>query len=1058
MTTNIQPPTPATSLFDRIIGAAVDRPVLAAVLTLAMAALGAYSFTHLPIDAVPDITNVQVQINSEAPGYSPLEVEQRITIPLETAMAGLPHLDNWRSISRYGLSQITVVFNEGTDIYFARQQIGERIQQASSALPAGVIPQLGPVATGLGEIFMWLIEADADALRPDGRSYSPSDLRELQDWVVRPQLMQVPGLAEVNSIGGYERTYVVAPDPERLAARGLALDDLQTALADNNQNVGAGYVEQNGEQILVRVPGQAAGPADLAAIVIGSHKGTPIRIADVATVEDGGELRTGAATSDGREVVIGTALMRMGENSRDVARRVADKIGEIGKNLPAGVKLTTVYDRTELVDATINTVKKNLAEGALLVTVVLFLLLGNFRAALITAAVIPLAMLFTLSGMLAGKLSANLMSLGAIDFGIIVDGAVVIVENAVRRLGLAREQLGRELTRLERRDIVKHAASEVRQAILTGQAIIMVVYLPILALTGVEGKMFSPMAMTVLLALLGAAVLSVTFVPAMIALFLSKTSHEGESRFLALLSRGYGRVLEATRLQRAPVLAAAAALVLLCGLLATRMGSEFIPSLDEGDLAVHALRVPGTSLTQAIQMQYQVETAFKTVPEVKRVFSKIGTADIATDPMPPNVADTFVILKPRAEWPDPQKPKADVVAAMSALAETLPGNKYEFTQPIQMRMNELIAGVRADVAVKVFGDDNAVLAEVGDAVRAALSQVPGAADVRVEETTGLPMLNVQIDREKLARFGVSIKAVQDVVQTAVGGSEVGQIYNGDRRFNVVVRLPEKLRSDLQTLGRLRIPVSGGGADGKKEFIQLHQVATLQLAPGPNQISRANGKRYIVASANVRGRDIGSFVADAQAAIAANVKVPPGYWLAWGGQFEQMLAAAARLKLLVPLALFLIFAFLYSAFGNVKDSLLVFTGVPLALTGGITALALRGMPLSISAGVGFIALSGVAVLNGLVMISFIQELRAKGAKLADAVRDGALLRLRPVLMTALVASLGFIPMALAVGRGAEVQRPLATVVIGGIISSTLLTLVVLPLLYAWAHVADDKATS
>ncbi|AQV98960.1 CusA/CzcA family heavy metal efflux RND transporter [Cupriavidus necator] len=1043
-------------MFERLIRFAIEQRWLVLLAVLGMAALGLYSYTRLPIDAVPDITNVQVQINTAAPGYSPLETEQRITYPVETVMAGLPGLEQTRSLSRYGLSQVTVIFRDGTDIHFARQLVNQRIQEARDKLPAGITPAMGPISTGLGEIYLWTVEADPGARKTDGTPYTLSDLREIQDWVIRPQLRNVPGVTEVNAIGGHARAYVVAPSLERMASYGLSLADVVSALEKNNNNVGAGYIERRGEQYLVRVPGQVRSLDDIRDVIVGAAQGQPIRVRDVATVQTGGELRTGAATENGREVVLGTVFMLIGENSRTVSQAVDRKMAEINRTLPAGVKAVTVYDRTTLVDKAIATVKKNLLEGAVLVIAILFLFLGNLRAALITALVIPLSMLFTFTGMVHYRISANLMSLGALDFGIIVDGAVVIVENCVRRLAHAQERHGRPLTRSERLHEVFAAAREARRPLLYGQLIIMVVYLPIFALTGVEGRMFHPMAFTVVLALLGAMVLSVTFVPAAVALFIGNRVAERENRLMAWARRRYAVLLERSLAATPVVLAFAGVAVALCLAIATRLGSEFVPSLNEGDLAIQALRIPGTSLTQSVAMQQQVETALKArFPEIERIFARTGTAEIASDPMPPNISDGYIMLKPMSEWPEPRRTRDELIAAIRDEVGKLPGNNYEFSQPIQLRFNELISGVRSDVAVKVFGDDNAVLEQTANRIAAVLQGIPGAAEVKVEQTTGLPMLTVQIDRNKAARYGLNLSDIQDAVAIGIGGKVSGTFFSGDRRFDIVVRLPEAVREDVEALRRLPVPLPKEAA-ARTSYIPLSEVASVEIAPGPNQVSRENGKRRIVVSANVRGRDIGSFVPEAEAAIRARVQIPAGYWTSWGGTFEQLQSATARLRVVVPLALGLVFVLLFAMFGNVKDGLLVFTGIPFALTGGILALWLRGIPLSISAAVGFIALCGVAVLNGLVMLSFIRSLREKGHGLDDAIRNGALTRLRPVLMTALVASLGFVPMALATGTGAEVQRPLATVVIGGILSSTALTLLVLPVLYRLAHRNDAPA--
>lgn len=1043
-------------IIERILRFSIRQRWLVVIATLAMAAFGLYNYTRLPIDAVPDITNVQVQINTEAPGYSPLEAEQRVTYLVETAMAGLPRLEETRSISRYGLSQVTVVFEDGTDIYWARQLIAERVQEVKSQLPPGIEPRMGPIATGLGEIFLWTVEAKPGAKTPEGLAYSGMDLRTIQDWIVRPQLKTVEGVADVNTIGGYTKEFHVTPHPEKLMAYGLSFRDVLEALARNNSNVGAGYIERSGEQYLIRVPGQVQALDDIRQIVVGNYQGTPIHFHDVSEVLLGNELRTGAATEDGREVVLGTVFMLMGENSRTVSRRVADKMEVVNRTLPEGVVAKTVYDRTTLVDATIKTVQHNLLLGALLVIAILFWFLGNVRAAIITASAIPLSMLFAITGMVERGVSGNLLSLGALDFGIIVDGAVVIVENCMTCLAGRQHQLGRLLTRNERLEVIGDAATEVWRPTLFGQLIIMVVYLPILTLTGIEGKMFFPMAFTVLMALLGAMILSVTFVPAAVAIFITGRVSEKESPPVRWATKLYIPALAMAVRNRAITVTSALVLMLVTAAMASRLGSEFLPSLDEGDLLVHALRIPGTSLSTAVDMQHALERKLKTYPEVDYVFSKIGTAEIATDPMPPSVADTYVMLKPRDRWPDPSRPKEELVEQLQRELPSMPGNNYEFIQPIQMRFNELIAGVRSDVAVKVFGDDMERLADVGARIETVLSAVPGSADTKVEQTTGLPMLTIKLKREEMARLGLSVADVQDVIEVAIGGKSIGQVFEGDRRSDIVVRLPEQLRTNLDELSRLMVPLPRGrsfASDGvipvsvgSGGFVPLGAVAEIEIAPGPNQISRENGKRRVVVTANVRGRDIGSFVAEAERRIVESVAIPAGYWTAWGGQFEQLVSARQRLQVVVPVALLLIFGLLFATFGNLRDSLLVFTGVPLALTGGVLFLWIGGIPFSISAAVGFIALSGVAVLNGLVMITFINRLREQGHSIVEAVRNGAVARLRPVLMTALVASLGFLPMMLATGRGAEVQRPLATVVVGGILSSTALTLLVLPVLY------------
>ncbi|WP_323813560.1 CusA/CzcA family heavy metal efflux RND transporter [Cellvibrio sp. NN19] len=1029
-------------MIESLLQTAIARRWLVLATVGFLIALGIWNYQRLPIDAVPDITNVQVQINTEAPGYSPLETEQRITYPVETALAGLPKLSYTRSISRYGLSQVTVVFDEGTDIYFARNLINERISQIKSNLPENISPTMGPIATGLGEIFMYTVEAK-DTPQNDGETFDAMALRELQDWVIRPQLMQVKGVVEINAIGGYTRQYHITPDPVKLLQWKLSFDDIISALNANNNNRGAGYIERNGQQLLVRTPGQLDNISDIENVIVRNNAGVKVRIRDLAQVAIGNELRTGAATQNGRETVLGTAMMLMGENSRTVARALAIKLEDINRSLPEGVTATAVYDRTQLVDKTIDTVQKNLLEGALLVIAILFLLLGNMRAALITAAVIPISMLMTITGMVNAGVSANLMSLGALDFGLIVDGAVIIVENCIRRLGEA--QRGATLDVKARLQLAYEATNEVIRPSLFGVGIITLVYLPIFTLTGVEGKMFHPMALTVVIALTAALILSLTFVPAAIALFMNGNIAEHENRAMRWLKDRYQPLLVAALNFKAVILASALILVIGCVWLSTRLGSEFIPQLDEGDIALHALRIPGTGLEQAISMQSILEERIKEFPEVDKVFAKLGTADVATDPMPPSVADNFVIFKPRDQWPDPKRSKQDLVKAIEEAVSNLPGNNYEFTQPIQMRFNELISGVRSDLGIKVIGDDLEQLQKSAAEILEVLEKIPGAADARMEQVTGLPMLTITPKRRQLAAYGLTMTEVQDFIAAAIAGETAGLIYEGDRRFELVVRLPENLRTDLRALERLPVPIAG-----EPNFVPLYEIASVDLATAPNQISRENGKRLVIVTANVRGRDLGSFVQEVQTQISEQVKLPTGYWLDYGGTFEQLESASKRLAIVVPLTLLMVIALLVMAFGSLKDALIIFTGVPLALTGGVLALWLRDMPLSMSAGVGFIALSGIAVLNGLVMLAFIRQLHHTSGDLINAIIQGALTRLRPVLMTALVASLGFVPMAFNVGIGAEVQRPLATVVIGGIISSTLLTLVVLPILYALVH--------
>lgn len=1046
-------------MFERILRLSIDHSGLILVAVLAMALFGMNNYFRLPIDAVPDITNVQVQINTTAAGYSPLEAEQRITFPIEMAMSGLPNLEYTRSLSRYGLSQVTVIFKDGTDIYLVRQLVSQRLQEIRTKLPIGVVPTMGPISTGLGEIFMWTVDAESNARKTDGTSYTPTDLREIEDWIIKPRMRMVKGITEVNSVGGYVKQFHVTPYPEKLISYGLTLQDLITALERNNINVGAGYIEKSGEQYLVRVPGQVANLTEIGEIILGSNQGIPIRIKNVADVLLGKELRTGAATQNGHEVVLGTAHMLIGENSRVVSQAAAEKLAEINRSLPPGITATPVYNRTTLVDKTISTVSNNLLEGAALVIVVLFIALGNLRAALITALIIPLSMLFTISGMVASNVSANLLSLGALDFGIIVDGAVIIVENCIRRLALEQEKLGRELTTSERFEIVFDASKEVRRALLFGQLIIMVVYLPVFALSGVEGKMFHPMAFTVLLALLGAVFLSITFVPAAVALFLSGKMMEKEGKTVLWAKKLYAPALDSAMNNKGLTVTIAVVIVMLSLLLTTRMGSEFVPNLDEEDIALHAIRIPGTSLSTAIEMQNELEETIKRFSEVKRVFSKIGTAEIATDPMPPSVADIFIIIKPQSEWSGKYRNKEDLIAAMEKAVRGVPGNNFEFTQPIQMRFNELLSGVRADVAVKVFGDDLDVMLTTAERIEKIIKNIPGAADVRIEQITGLPVLLIQMDRTKMARYGLNGNDIQDAINIAIGGRTAGLIFEGDRRFELQVRLPEAIRGDIESLKRLPIklpsvliPAVGQNAQPTlaPNYVTLAEVANLEIVKGPNQISRENGKRRVVITANVRGRDIGSFVMEAEKQIIKYVKLPSGYWLSWGGQFEQLVLAAERLQIVIPLALGFVFFLLYMMLNSFRDSLLVFSAVPLAITGGIVALWLRDIPLSISAGVGFIAMSGVAVLDGLVLISFIRDLRQQGLPLNDAIRTGSLLRLRPVLITTWVESLGFLPMAISTSTGAEVQRTLATVMIGSTVSQSLLSLLVLPVLYQLTH--------
>ena len=1030
-------------MLEGIIKQMIESRLIVMMAILSICALGIWNFQNLPIDAVPDITNVQVQINTEAPGYSPLESEQRITFPIETALAGLPQLAYTRSLSAYGLSQVTVVFEDGTDIYFARNLINSRLGPIKSQLPPDLEPEMGPISSGLGEIFMYTVRADEGALQPNGKPYDLFALRELQDWVVKRQLILVDGITEVNTSGGFEKQYHVTPDPAKMLRWGITLPELTSALWDNNVNQGAGYIERNGQQLMVRSPGQLTSIEDIEQVSIESPNSIPITIKDVAEVSIGRDLRTGAGTRSGQEAVIGTAFMLLGENSRTVARAVATKLDEINASLPDGVVAEPLYDRTTLVENTIATVQENLVIGSLLVVVILFGLLGNIRAALITALVIPISMLATISGMVEAGVSANLMSMGALDFGLIVDGAVIIVENSIRRLGLATAG-NSVLTLNQRLQVVYEATNEVIRPSLFGVAIITLVYIPIFSLTGVEGKMFHPMALTVIIALLSAMVLSLTFVPAAVAIFVTGKISEARNPIMRGAEWIYEPVLRASLRFRWAVVAIALSLVGSAGWMASTLGSEFIPQLDEGDVTVQALRPPGTSLQQSIEMQDVLERRLLGFPEVQDVFSRIGTPEIASDPMPPSISDTFVILKDRSEWPNPGRSKSDLLEEWEATLEELPGQIYEVTQPIEMRFNELISGVRSDLGIMVFGEDLKQLSTTAQEILEIVESIDGVADARIEQTDGLPMLTFNPKREVLSRYGLSVRDTQHLIGTAIGGESVGQIYEGDRRFPLVVRLPENMRGDLDRIGRLPIPVPEIATEAG--YVLLSEVVEPELISSPNRISRENGQRRVVVSANVRGRDLGSFVEEIQAAIDDQVELPPGYYLDYGGTFEQLVSASQRLSVVVPVTLVLIFALLLIALGSIRDSLIIFTGVPLSLTGGVIALWMRGMPLSITAGVGFIALSGIAVLNGLVMLTFIKTLWKEKRELVPAIIEGALTRLRPVLMTALVASLGFVPMALNTGIGAEVQRPLATVIIGGVVSDTLLTLLLLPALY------------
>ncbi len=1055
-------------MIEKILRFSINNRFLVIMLTVIVAGYGVYSLRNLPIDAVPDITNEQVQINVEASGLSPYDVEKQITFPIENAIAGIPGLESSRSISRSGFSQVTAIFRENVDIYFARQQLGERLIEAKEFLPEGIEPKMGAISTGLGEVYMWSVEyahpngegaetsdsepgwqSDGSYLTPEGLSLTSdveldSYLRTVQDWIIRPQLKSIPGIADIDSIGGYVREYHIMPDPQKMIALGVSFTDLAEAMESNNLNLGAGFLELRSEAYVVQSDNRVKNIDEINQIVVRTKNATPIRIQDVADVGIGEEMRTGSASKDGRETVIGTAMMLNGDNSRTVSTAVHEKIFEIEKSLPKDIKIETTLNRTNLVDATIKTVGLNLTEGALLVILVLFLMLGNFRAALITALVIPMAMLMTTIGMVKFQISGNLMSLGALDFGLIVDGAIIITENCLRRLGAKQKNLKCLLTVQERKDEIILASKEMIQPTVFGQAIIIIVYVPILALSGVEGKMFHPMAMTVILALIGAFILSLTFVPAMIATFVSRKVAHKETFILRKVKRGYFNLLNRALDYPIPSLIGVTALVVGAGVLFVNLGQEFVPSLDERDLAMHAMRVPSISLQQSSKMQHQVESALNQVPEVAYAFSKTGTAEMATDPMPPNVSDTFVMLKPKKEWPNPKLSKHDLIHKIEHVLEDVPGNLYEFTQPIEMRFNELIAGTRGDLAIKIYGDNYAEIERLGMQVAHLLKHIPGSEDVSATQAQGQPTIDFALKRNAISRLGLSAQDVFDVISTAIGGREVGMLFEGDRHFDLFIRLPQEARHDIATLENL--PVALPNRD-HYSYVPLKEVATLKLQEGINEVNREDGKRVFIVQSNIRGRDLGSFVREAKETVNQEIKLPPGYWISWGGQFENLESARKQLLLLVPMCFIVILFLLYSALHSIKQSILVFTGVPFAITGGVVALWLRDIPFSISAAVGFIALSGIAVLNGLVMVTYMSQLIRQGIEHRQAVIGGAITRLRPVLMTALVASLGFIPMALSTGAGAEVQRPLATVVIGGLISSTLLTLFVIPIFYA-----------
>ena len=1023
-------------MINALIRFSVAQKLVVLLLVAIMAAAGAYSLINLPIDAVPDVTNVQVQVLTSAPSLAPLEIERQITFPIEVAMSGIPNVEEIRSVSKFGISNVTIVFEESTDIYFARQLVLERMATAREQIPPGIgAPEMGPIATGLGEIYQYEVKAEK------GSNYTATDLRTIHDWNIRRQLMGVPGVTEVNSHGGYGKQYEVRLSPEKLQSYGLTLRDVYEAVMRNNGTVGGGYIEKGAEQYLLRGVGLVEKMDDISNIVVKTGaEGVPVFVKDLGEIVEGQSIRQGAVSSDGAgEIVSGMAIMLKGENSRTVVERVKSRVEEIRKTLPKGVTIEPFYDRTELVKRAISTVETNLVEGALLVIFVLLLLLGNWRGALLVATIIPLSMLFAAILMRIFNVSGNLMSLGALDFGLIVDGAVVMVENVVRRRSEAQHQSSREPP--ER--TILEACQEVARPVVFAVAIIAIVYLPILSLRGIEGKMFVPMALTVIFALLGSLILSLTYVPAMLAVILRGNVSEKESFLIRWAKQIYKPALAFVMKFRAQVLAIAVATVLISGAIFPYLGGEFIPRLDEGDILIETILLPSVSLNQSMIVTTEVEKSLKVFPEVKTIVSKCGAPAVATDSMSLNQCDIFVMLNPIDEWKSGMS-KEELIEAMSKKLESeVPGAaSFGFMQPIEMRVNELIAGTRGDVAVKLFGDDLEVLAKKGEEIERVLAKINGAEETKAEVTTGLPQLQIKPDRAAIARYGLNVEDVNDLVEAIFAGKKAGEVFEGEQRFDIVLRLNENASQTVDSVRNLLLTAPNG------QRVPLAEVADISLVEGAAQISREDTRRRIVVSTNVRDRDIASFVEEARAKIEKEIQLPPGYYLKWGGTFENLERATGTLLIVVPIALFLIFVMLFSTFNSAKQALMIYTGIPFAIVGGVIALALRGMPFSISAGVGFIALFGVAVLNGVVMVSFINHLHEEGKSVLDAVNEGAMTRLRPVLMTALVASLGFIPMALATSAGAEVQRPLATVVIGGLITSTLLTLLILPTLYAW----------
>ncbi|MEQ1537624.1 MAG: CusA/CzcA family heavy metal efflux RND transporter [Sphingorhabdus sp.] len=1052
-------------MIDKLLDASIRFRWGVVILTLIISAYGLSELLKLPIDAVPDITNKQVQINTVEPNLGPLDIERLVTFPVETAMAGIPGLETSRSISRNGFSQVTVIFEDHTDLYFARQQVAERLNQAKGTLPEGAEPQMGPVSTGLGEVLMYTVDyakagtkenpkvAGKPGFQPDGSYVTPTGqtltddvaklgyLRTVQDWVIRPQLRSVSGVAGIDSIGGYEKQFVVQPDASKLATYGISFSELAEALEKANISVGANFVERGGEAFLVRADGRIRTVDEISRATVASRGGVPVMVGDVATVKVGGELRTGSASENGKELVVGTVLMLADGNSRLVASAAAERLAEVAKSMPPGIVVKPVLNRSELVDATIGTVEKNLAEGALLVAAVLFWLLGNFRAAVIATLVIPISFLMMAMGMNATGTPGNLMSLGALDFGLIVDGSIIIIENCLRRLAERQHHEGRMLTLTERLHEVFEASREMVKPTIYGQAIIFLVFVPLLTFTGVEGKTFSPMAITVMLALAGAFIASLTFVPAMVALLIRGEVAEKDVKAIAWVKTRYEPVLQRVIARPWPWIGAGGGTFAAAALVFTMLGSEFIPVLGEGNLAMQALRIPSTSLNKSQEMQLKVEKAVSALPEVAFIYSKTGTAEVASDPMPPNASDTFIILKPREAWPEGVDTKDEVIERVEKALEPLVGNAFEISQPIQLRFNELIAGVRGDVAIKIYGDNLDEMGRTANQVAAIIGTVPGAADVKVEQTAGFPVLDVQFDRNAIARYGLTLQDVSDTVSAALGGREAGIVFEGDRRFDIVVRLDGATRDDLDAVGALPVLLPGEG--GARASVPLSELAQFGFSEGLNQVSRENGQRRVVVQANVRGNDLGSFVAEAQEKVDAQVKLPTGSFIEWGGQFENLQAASARLSIVIPIIFAAIFGILFMALGGVRQAIAVYSAIPLALAGGVFALLLTGLPFSVSAAVGFIVLSGVTVLNGLVVMSSINQRIDEGKPIDTAISEGTMERVRAVLMTGIVPAIGFVPMAIATGVGAEVQKPLAIVVIGGLITSTLLTLFVLP---------------